>query len=72
MHNSTSFFNSHSNKYTQELDYHRFAVIFDRCVRSYNTLNDLSNKVCVPRKTEYLNISVFNVITKINESKRKH
>ena len=34
-----------------------------------NTLNDLSNKVCVQNKTENLNQSVFNMITGINESK---
>ena len=34
-----------------------------------NTLNDLSNKVCVPNKTDYLNLGVFNMITRINESK---
>ena len=32
-------------------------------------LLDLSNKVCVPNKTDGLNISVFNMITGINESK---
>ena len=33
------------------------------------TLSDLSNKVCVPNNTEDLNLSVFNMITGINESK---
>ena len=32
-------------------------------------MNDLSNKVFIPNKTEDLNISVFNMITGINESK---
>ena len=32
-------------------------------------MNDLSNKVCIPNKTEDLNLSVFNMITGINESK---
>ena len=27
------------------------------CVPSCNTLNDLSNKVCVPNKTEDLNLN---------------
>ena len=27
-----------------------------------NTFNDLSNRVCVPNKTEDLNLSVFNMI----------
>ena len=36
---------------------------------SCNTLNDLSNKLCVPNKTGNLNLTVFNMITGINESK---
>ena len=44
-------------------------VKFDRCVGKCNTFNDLSNKLCVPNKTDHLNIHVFNMITGINESK---
>ena len=44
-------------------------VKLDKCVGSCNTLNDLSNKVCVTNKTEDLNIHVFNMITGKNESK---
>ena len=36
---------------------------------SCNTLNDLSNRVGVPNKTENLNLSFFDTITGINESK---
>ena len=61
--------NLHPNEYSQELHYYPFLVNLDRCVRSCNNLNDLSNKVNVPSKTEHLNLSVFNVITGINESK---
>ena len=39
-----------------------------RCVGGWNTLNDLSNKVCVPNKGKDLNLSVFSMITRINES----
>ena len=48
------------------LRYYPFAVNLDRCC---NTLSDLSNKVCVPNKTEDLNLNVFNMITGINESR---
>ena len=61
--------NLHPNEYGQELYYYPFTVKLDRCVRSCNTLNALSNKVCVPNKTEDLNIYVFNMITRKNESK---
>ena len=41
----------------------------NRCVGNCNTLNELSNKVCVTNKTEDLNLSMFNMIKEINESK---
>ena len=56
-------------EYSQEFWYHPFAVKLDRCVGSCVTPNYLSNKVCVPNKTEDLNLSMFNMITGINESK---
>ena len=46
----------HPNEYTEGLHYYPFAVNLDRCVGSYNTLNDLFNKVCVPNETENLNV----------------
>ena len=58
--------NLHTYEYSQE-----FAVNLDRCFGSYNTINDLCNEVCIciPNKTEDLNLSVFNIITGINKSK---
>ena len=41
-----SFINLHPNEYGQELHYCPY-------VASCNTLNDLSNKVCVPDKTGF-------------------
>ena len=61
--------NLHPNKYSQEFHYYPSAVKLDKFVGSCNTLNGLSNKVCVPNETEDLNLSVFNMITGINESK---
>ena len=46
-----------------------FTIKFNRCVGSLNTLNELSNKVCVPNKTEDLNKHVFNMIIRTNELK---
>ena len=61
--------NLHPNEYSQEFHYYPFSVKLDRCAGSCNTLNDLSNKICVPSKTEDLNLSVFNMITAIIETK---
>ena len=46
--------NLHPNEYSQELHHYPFAVKLDRCVGSCNSLNDLSDKACVPNNTEYL------------------
>ena len=48
--------NLHPNEYNQEFLYYPFLVKLDRCVGSCNTLNDLSSKVCIPSKTEDLNL----------------
>ena len=64
-----TLFNLHLNQYSQEFHYYPFAVRLDRCVGSRNTLNDLSNNVCIPNKTEDLNLSMFNMIIGANESK---
>ena len=44
--------NLQPNEYSQEVRYYPFAVNFDRCVGSCNSLNDLSNRVCVLNKQE--------------------
>ena len=66
--------NLHPNEYTEGLHYHPVAVNLDRCVGSCNTLNDLSNDICVPNKTGNLNLSIFNMIRGINKLKllKKH
>ena len=61
--------NWHPNEYIQEFHYYPYAVKLDRCVASCNTLNDLSIKICIPNKTEDLNLSIFNIITGIDKSK---
>ena len=58
----TNLINVHPNEYSP------FVVKLDRCVGSCNILNDLSNKVRVPNKTEDLNTHAFNIITGKNES----
>ena len=59
--------NLHLNEYSQEFHYYSLMVKLDRCVGSSNTHNGLSNKVCVPNKTQDLDLSMFNMITGINE-----
>ena len=53
----------------QRLCYYPFADTLDRCVRNCNALDNLTNKASVPNKPEDLNLSIFNMIKGINESK---
>ena len=53
--------NLHPNEYSKEFHYYPVVVKLDRRVGSCNTLNDLSNKVCVPNKAEDLNHVNVNV-----------
>ena len=64
-----TFINLHPNEYYQGRRYHSFVVNLDTYVGSCKTLNDLSNRLCVPDKAEDLNLNVFNMITEINKSK---
>ena len=61
--------NLHPNEHSQEFHYYPFPVTLNRFFVSCNTLNDLSNEVCIRNKTEDLNLSVFSTITGINQSK---
>ena len=61
--------NLRPNEQSREFHYYPFAVKLDRCVGSCNTINDLSNKVCVPNKTQYLSLSLFSMIARLNELK---
>ena len=51
---------------TQELRNYPSTINLYRCVRNCNTLNKLSNRVCVPNKTEDFNLSIFNIVTRIH------
>ena len=44
-------------------------VSLDGCNGCFNTLDDLSGRICVPNKAEDVNLSVFNMTTRTNQSK---
>ena len=62
-----TIFNLNHDEYIKILHYYPFAVNLDRCTGSFSALNDLLNRICVPNKTEGVNLSVFNMIMGINE-----
>ena len=45
-----TLFNLHHNEHNPELHYYGSAEKLGRCAESCNTLNDLSNRVCVQMK----------------------
>ena len=53
----------------QGLCYYPFVADLDRCNGTCNTLEDPSGKLCVPNKTEDVNLHVFNMITRIKQTK---
>ena len=61
--------NLYPDEYSQEFLSYSFVDKLDRCAGICITLNDWFNKVFVPNKTEDINLSMFNMITGINESK---
>ena len=67
--------NLHPNEYIQGLYHYPFAVNLDKCVRSYNTLNDLSNNTCVSLPHEK-SLTFYNVTILIqsvfNKDKNNH
>ena len=57
--------NLYPNEYIEQLRYYPFAVNLGRCMGSFSTLNDLSNRAFVPNKTE----KGFNMVSVINKLK---
>ena len=51
------------------MGYYPFMVNLERYNGSCNTPNDPSNEIYVPNKTEDVNLSIFNMVVRINKSK---
>ena len=53
---------------TDELNYYLLMIIPDKCNGIFNAVDDLSAKICFPTEKKDVNVKVFNMITKINET----
>lgn len=53
-----------------ELSYYQFMGSINKCNESCKTLDDAFGKICVPNIIENVNLIVFNMITKANETQR--
>ena len=65
----SNLINLHPDEYIQGLNCYPFAVNLDICVGSFNFLDELSTECAFRNKSEDLNLSAFNMITRKNESK---
>ena len=66
----TTLIDLNLDEYNHGLRCYSFMVKLERCNGSCGTLNVPSDKICVPNKTEDTSLSVFNMITGINEPKK--
>ena len=55
------------DEYNQGLRYYPFMVNLDRCNGTCNGLDDLSDKKCVQYKTEDLDLTAFDMATRIKK-----
>ena len=44
-------------------------ISLDKCSESCNSADDLFTKICILRKTNGINVKIFNMITNRNEAK---
>ena len=52
------------NLNTTELNFFPFMISLGECNGSWNAINDLPTKICVPSETKDVNVTVFNMITR--------
>ena len=57
------------DEYNQRVHCYSFMVNLQRCIQNFNTLDDLSSRICVPNKIEDVNLCVLNMMAQINEYK---
>ena len=43
-------------------------ITLDKCSGSCNLVNDLCTKICVPTKTNNVNVKAFNMLKRTNEA----
>ena len=65
-----TLFGLNLDEYNKGFFYYPFMVNLDRYNRTCKKFDDKSGRTCVSNKTEDVNLSVFNMIIAINESRK--
>ena len=50
--------------------FYPFSIKTSKCSGNYNNINDPYTKICVPDIVKNLNVKVFNLMSRTNETKR--
>ena len=54
---------------TKEPMFYPYSVTIDKCKSSCNTINDPYTKLCVPDTIKNINVKVFNLMSRTNETR---
>ena len=54
---------------TNEPIFYPYSITINKCKGSCNTINDPYAKLCVPDTIKYINVKVFNLISRTNETR---
>ena len=57
------------NVNTNEPVFYPFSIKTSKCSGSCNNINDPYRKICVPNIVKYLNLKVFNLMSRTNETR---
>ena len=57
------------NVKTNEPIFYPYSIKINKCNGSCNTVNDPYAKICVPDEIKNINVQVFNLVSRLNETK---
>ena len=58
-----------SNPNTNEPMFYSFSIKINKCKGSCNTINNPYAKICVPGQIKNINVKVFNLLSRTNETR---
>ena len=59
------------NVNSNEPVFYPFSIKTSKCSDSCNNINDPYTKICVPNVIKYLNVKVYNIMSRTNETRHK-
>ena len=53
-----------------ELVFYHYSIKVNKCIESYSNINDPYAKLCIPDIAKNINVKVFNLMSRINETRQ--